>query len=125
MLWYLGHDVAELFPPPLHSPPEIPSAISGLVSPYASGVQLRDVELFRAGNLHHFVDRWAQVVSRTPHGEKVGRWAFEGVCASDFFQPLRGTFMCKKFDAPMPPRAYFRNHALALELEAFVDGRMA
>ena len=125
MLRCPGHDNAEFLPASLPSPPDIPSTLSGLVSPSASDVWLRDVELFRAGNLHHFAERWSQVVSRAPHGEKVSRWATEGVRASDFFRPFRGTFMGKKYDAPTPPRASFRNHALTPELEAFVDKKVA
>jgi ribonuclease HI len=120
-----GYGDAALFPPSLSSAPDVPSVLAGLVSPSASDLWFRDVELFRAGNLHLFPDRWAQVISSTPNGTRVGRWASEGVCVSDFFRHFKGKFMGKSYDSPTPPRASFRNHQLPPALEAFVDKKIA
>ena len=120
-----GYDDASMFPPVLSSPPEFPRVLAGQASPSAADLWFRDVADFRAGNLHMFPSRWAQVCSDTPSGRNVRKWASEGVRAADFFRPFRGEFMRVLYDSPSPPRAEFSNHVLPPELEEFVDKKIA
>ena len=120
-----GHNDEALFPPALPSPPDLPAVLAGSARPSAADVWFRDVRAFRAGNLHEFADRWSQVVSDTPNGDKVRNWAANGVRAADFFCHYRGRFMGKSYDSSIPPRASFKNHALTPVLEAFVDTKIA
>ena len=125
MLRCTGHDDRGMFPPALCTPPEFPLVLAGQASPSAADLWFRNVDDFRAGNLHLFPDRWAQICSDTPNGRKVMSWAAEGVRAADFFAPFRGKFMGRSYDSRSPPRASFKNHNLPEELEKFVDGKIA
>jgi ribonuclease HI len=120
-----GHDDPACLPPALAAAPGIPSVLAGTSRPSASDVWFRNVDNFRAGNLHMYGEQWSRVSSHTSNGDRVRAWARGGVRASDFFRPFKGQFMGKWYNSASPPRAAFPNHKLPPMLVDFVSRKVA
>jgi hypothetical protein len=74
-------------PPRLAGERSVTKALAEIEVPSAADLMLPSSESFVAGNLHHFAPLWARICSKSAAGEKVTRWARDGVDVYDFFVP--------------------------------------
>lgn len=80
----------------------------------------RDPSSFKAGEIHHHLPMWEEVLAKNPRKEEILGWLEGGVNIHSFMRPFKGNFKGKKYDSPSPPRKIFKNHPSCAKFTEFI-----
>ncbi|CAH1801514.1 unnamed protein product, partial [Owenia fusiformis] len=101
--------------------------VNGLrISPHVDdneGLLLRDSDYFVSGGIHFCETKWRESIPKHANGPDSGRllsWIREGVLVADLWRDFKGNFKGLSFNAPIPPRRYFPNHASCIPFSQFI-----
>ena len=87
-----------------------------------SQLRFRHPDSFSAGELHHHLHEWNQIVGSpaSPQQTQVLNWVANKVSIFDYFQPFSGNFKNNVYNSDRPPSRQFRNNYSCQEFAGFV-----
>ena len=87
-----------------------------------SQLRFRHPDSFSAGELHHHLHEWNQIVGSpaSPQQTQVLNWIANTVSIFDYFQPFSGNFKNNVYNSDRPPSRQFRNNYSCQAFAGFV-----
>ena len=121
---YLGHPVQSSGEVTVAEVPQatITQLVHGECLADLSQLRFRHPDSFSAGELHHHLHEWNQIVGSpaSPQQTQVLNWVANKVSIFDYFQPFSGNFKNNVYNSDRPPSRQFRNNYSCQEFAGFV-----
>ena len=121
---YLGHPVQSSGEVTVAEVPQatITQLVHGECLADLSQLRFRHPDSFSAGELHHHLHEWNQIVGSpaSPQQTQVLNWVANKVSIFDYFQPFLGNFKNNVYNSDRPPSRQFRNNYSCQEFAGFV-----